>query len=99
MLLCLVAQSCLILCVPMDCYLPGFSIHGILQARTLERVACPLSGDLPNPNGDTAKQSKSPVMSEKNEEVGFLEDDDFSMCLSPDFFSEETQEQTVNPGP
>ena len=28
-----VAQSCLTLCNPMDCSLPGFSIHGILQAR------------------------------------------------------------------
>ena len=32
-------QSCLILCDPMDRSPPGFSIHGILQARTLEWVA------------------------------------------------------------
>ena len=32
-------QSCPTLCDPMDCSLPGFSVHGILQARTLERVA------------------------------------------------------------
>jgi len=32
-------QSCLTLCNPMDCSLPGFSVHGILQARTLEWVA------------------------------------------------------------
>ena len=31
-----VAQSCLTLCDPMDCSLPGFSIHGIFQARVLE---------------------------------------------------------------
>ena len=31
----LVAQSCLTLCDPMDCSLPGSSVHGILQARTL----------------------------------------------------------------
>ena len=30
----LVAQSCPTLCDPMDCSLPGFSVHGILQART-----------------------------------------------------------------
>ena len=30
-------QSCPILCNPMDCSLPGFSIHGILQARTCVR--------------------------------------------------------------
>ena len=34
-----VAQSCQTLCDPMDCSLPGFSIHGILQARILEWVA------------------------------------------------------------
>ena len=32
----LVFQSCLTLCSPMDCSLPGSSAHGILQARTLE---------------------------------------------------------------
>ena len=32
-------QSCLTLCDPMDCSLPGFSVHGILQKRTLEWVA------------------------------------------------------------
>ena len=32
-------QSCLTLCDLMDCSLPGFSIHGILQERTLEWVA------------------------------------------------------------
>ena len=33
------AQSCPALCNPMDCGLPGFSIHGIFQARILEWVA------------------------------------------------------------
>ena len=31
-----VAQSCLTLSNPMDCSLPGSSIHGIFQARVLE---------------------------------------------------------------
>ena len=31
-----VAQSCPTLSDPMDCSLPGSSIHGILQARVLE---------------------------------------------------------------
>ena len=39
----LVAQSCLILCDPVDCSLPGSSVHGILQARILEWVAIPFS--------------------------------------------------------
>ena len=37
--LCLVAQSCLTLCDPMHCSLPGYSVHGIFQARTLEWAA------------------------------------------------------------
>ena len=31
-----VAQSCPTLSDPMDCSLPGFSVHGIFQARVLE---------------------------------------------------------------
>ena len=34
-----VAQSCLTLCDPMDCSLPGSFLHGIFQARVLEWVA------------------------------------------------------------
>ena len=36
-------QSCVTLCGPMDCSPPGFSVHGILQARVLEWVAMPSS--------------------------------------------------------
>ena len=39
-----VAQSCPTLCDPMD-----YTVHGILQARVLEWVAFPFSGDLPDP--------------------------------------------------
>ena len=45
----LVAQLCLILCDPMDCSPPGFSVHGILQARILEWIAIPFSRGLPHP--------------------------------------------------
>ena len=38
-----VAQSCPTLCNPMDCSLPGYSIHGIFQARVLEWVAIAFS--------------------------------------------------------
>ena len=41
-------SSCLTLCDPTDCSLPGSSGHGISQARTLEWVAVSFSGDLPN---------------------------------------------------
>ena len=46
---CSVTQNCPSLCVSMDCSLPGSSVHGILQARTLERAAISFSRDLPDP--------------------------------------------------
>ena len=58
----LVAQLCLILCNPMDCSLPGSSVHCILQARILEWVAIPFSRDLPDPGmepGSPAMQADS----------------------------------------
>ena len=39
----LVAKSCPTLPTPMDCNLPGSSVHGILQARMLEWVAISFS--------------------------------------------------------
>ena len=38
-----VAQSCPTLCDPMDCSLPGSSVHGILQAIVLKWIAIPFS--------------------------------------------------------
>ena len=38
-----VAQSCLTLRDPVDCSLPGSSVHGIFQARVLEWVAIAFS--------------------------------------------------------
>ena len=43
MYLCMHAQSCLTLCDPMDCSLPGSSPRGIFQARILEWVAISFS--------------------------------------------------------
>ena len=39
-----VAQSCPTLSDPMDCSLPGYSVHGIFQARVLEWSAIAFSG-------------------------------------------------------
>ena len=39
----LVAQSCLTLCDPMDCSLPGSSVHGSSQARIMEWVVISFS--------------------------------------------------------
>ena len=50
-----VAQSCPTLSNPMDCSLPGSSIHGIVQARVLEWGAIAFSnqGGLPEPIAET----------------------------------------------
>ena len=42
-----VAQSCPTFRHPMDCSLPGSSVHGIFQARVLEWGAIAFSGDKP----------------------------------------------------
>ena len=49
----LVAQSCLTFCDPMDCSLPGFSVHGILQLRILEWIAIPFSRGSSRPRDQT----------------------------------------------
>ena len=48
-----VSQSCLTLCDPMDCSLPGSSIHGIFQARVLEWVAVSFSRRSSQPRDQT----------------------------------------------
>ena len=45
----LYTQLCQALCDPMDCSLPGFSVHGIPQAKLLEWLPFPPPGDLPDP--------------------------------------------------
>ena len=54
-------QSCAILFDPMDCSPPGFSIHGILQARVPEWVAMSSSRNLPNPGIETVSPA-SPAL-------------------------------------
>ena len=53
-----VTHSCPTLCDPMDCSLPGFSVHGIFQVRVLEWVAISSPGDLP----DTGIKLGSPAL-------------------------------------
>ena len=48
-----VAQSCPSLCNPID-----YTVHGILQAKTVEWAAVPSSRDLPNPG----IEPRSPVL-------------------------------------
>ena len=49
----LVIQPCLTLCDPMDCSPPGSSVHGILQARILER------GAMPSPRGSSQPRDET----------------------------------------
>jgi len=42
----LVTRSCLTLCDPMDCSLPGSSVQGILQQEYWSGLPCPSPGDL-----------------------------------------------------
>ena len=79
------AQSYLTLCDPMDCCLPGASVHGILQARILEweififelsiglpvTVRCMVWSDdlLPNP-----ASSPPPFLSEMSDSHHWVED-------------------------
>ena len=47
-------QSGPALCKPLDCSLPGSSVHGILQARILEWVAIPFSRGSSQPGARTS---------------------------------------------
>ena len=51
---CVLTQSCVILCDPIDCSPPGSSVHGILQAGILEGAAVSFSRDLPAPGIEPA---------------------------------------------
>ena len=60
MLLFLVSKSCPTVCYPMDYSPPGFSVHGISQARILEWVASSLS------RGSSAHLSASSVINARS---------------------------------
>ena len=44
-----VAQSCLTLCDPMDCSLPGSSVHRLFRQEYWTRLPFPFPRDLPDP--------------------------------------------------
>ena len=52
------AQSCLILCDPIDYSLPGPSVHGIFESRILELVAISFS----RASSDPGIKPKSPAL-------------------------------------
>ena len=64
-----VAQSCLTLSDPMDCSLPGSSIHGIFQARVLEWGAIAIQS--PSMSAVTAMVSPlQPVINRVSDKAG-----------------------------
>ena len=68
-----VTQSCPTLCDPMDCGLPGSSIHGIFQARILEWGAIAFSEKLYTVNktkpGDCSYEIKRHLFLGKKEQT------------------------------
>ena len=50
---CSVTHLCPVLCDPMDCSPPGSSVHGIFQARILQRVTIAFSRGSSRPKGRT----------------------------------------------
>ena len=57
-------HSRLTLCDPLDCSLPGSSVHGILQQEYWSGLPCPSPGDLPDPG----IEPESPVAPESQED-------------------------------
>ena len=55
--MCVHAQSYLTLCNPMGCSPPGSSVHGIVQARTLEWLPFLTPGDHPDQGRDQTRIS------------------------------------------
>ena len=55
-----VAQSCPTLCDPMDCSLPGSSVHGIFQARILEWGAITFSAGSQSSDSQVANREIQP---------------------------------------
>ena len=81
-----VAQSCPTLSDPMDCSLPGSSVHGILQARVLEWLPFPSLGDLPDPRiqpGSPALQADTLLLSHQGSPITLLIDTDILKLATP----------------
>ena len=95
--LCLVTQSHLTLCNPVDSSPPGSSVHRILQARTWKWVAIPPPGYLPNP-GIKPRSPKlqadsllpEPPGKPKNTRVGSLS------LLQGNFLTQESNQGLLN---
>ena len=92
-------QSCSTLCDPLDCSQPGSSVHGIVQARTLDWVATPPSRGPSRPRDRTCISYVSctarQVLHQQHPLWQGLMDALCSMCLSPMFNSKQLKRTLV----
>ena len=58
-------QSCLTLSDPMDCSLPGFSVHALLHARILEWIAIPFSRESSQPDRKSTRLNSSHTLASR----------------------------------
>ena len=83
----LVTQSCLTLCDPTDCSLPGSSIYGVLQVKILEWLAIPFSSEYSQPR-DQWQVSELQADSSLSEPPGIISYGKWKSILSgPDLIS------------
>ena len=70
----------------MDCSLSGFSIHGILQARILEGLPFPSSGDLPDPGIEPRSPAlEADALTSEPPGKNCIESSNFTICVSASF--------------
>ena len=86
----LVVQSCSTFCDPLDWTVspPGSSVHGILQARILEWVACPPPADLSDPGikpGSPAFQADSLLSEPQGKPICIMDNLKLSVCVMDNF--------------
>ena len=90
-----VTQSCPTLRDPIDCSLPGSSIHGIFQARVLEWGAIAFSGPEAKANQSKGKTILSYSHSNGAQLMSkYPHRNSLSLCLQPAFFSRHHQSPT-----
>ena len=80
-------QSCLTLCSPVDCSLPGSSVMGILQARILEWVAMPSSRGSSRPRDQTCLLHCRQILYSSATREAQLNIDSHNICESMILFS------------
>ena len=87
-------QSCLTPCDPMDCSLPGSSVHGISQARILQRVVIPFSRGSSQPRVQTVnyKMNKFWGCNVQHEYTVYLK---FAKVVDLNFFTTSAKKVTL----